>query len=82
MEMRLLGDAYIKKEFRDHRKVENPIHIIGFLSEWQLYAQKLEGDEWRGKKLEKERFDRMSDEQIGQLYELMKAIRNTPEEEE
>jgi len=26
--MRLLGDEYIKKEFRDHRDVENPVHIV------------------------------------------------------
>jgi hypothetical protein len=27
-EMRLLGDAYIKSEFRAHREVENPVHIV------------------------------------------------------
>jgi hypothetical protein len=27
-EMRILGDMYVKKEFRDHRDVENPIHIV------------------------------------------------------
>ena len=32
-EMRLLGDEYIKSEFRAHRDVENPVHIVsGFLS--------------------------------------------------
>ena len=25
---RLLGEEYIKKEFRAHRNVENPIHIV------------------------------------------------------
>lgn len=29
-EMRLLGDEYIKSEFRAHREVENPVHIVGF----------------------------------------------------
>lgn len=28
-EMRLLGDEYIKSEFRAHRDVENPVHIVG-----------------------------------------------------
>ena len=27
-EMRLLGDEYIKSEFRAHRNVDNPIHIV------------------------------------------------------
>ena len=27
-EMRLLGDEYIKSEFRAHRSVENPMHIV------------------------------------------------------
>ena len=27
-EMRLLGDSYIKSEFRSHRSVENPLHIV------------------------------------------------------
>ncbi|OOF98910.1 hypothetical protein ASPCADRAFT_204615 [Aspergillus carbonarius ITEM 5010] len=74
--MRILGDGYVKSEFRAHRNVENPLHIIGFLTEWQLYAQKLEGDMWVGEKLEKAKLDKMSDQQIGQLYELMQAIQN------
>lgn len=28
-EMRLLGDEYIKSEFRAHRNTENPVHIVG-----------------------------------------------------
>ncbi|OTA69013.1 ACN9-domain-containing protein [Hypoxylon sp. EC38] len=73
-EMRLLGDEYIKAEFRAHRNVDNPAHLIGFLTEWQLYAQKIEGDSWVGDKLDPEKVEKMSDQQIGQLYELMKAI--------
>ncbi|KAK4201768.1 putative mitochondrial acetate non-utilizing protein 9 precursor [Triangularia verruculosa] len=73
-EMRLLGDEYVKAEFRAHRSVENPVHLIGFLTEWQLYAQKIEGDSWLGEKLDEGKIQKMSDEQIGQLYELMKAI--------
>ncbi|MCJ1229895.1 acetate non-utilizing protein 9 [Toensbergia leucococca] len=73
-EMRLLGDEYVKSEFRAHRNVENPVHIIGFLTEWQMYAQKIEGDSWLGEKLESGKIDKMSDQQLGQLYELMQAI--------
>lgn len=78
--LRLLGDEYIKHEFRRHQKAENPMHIvsffgfsflhymrithkffqIGFLTEWQMYAQKIEGDSWRGEKLDKGKIDKMS----------------------
>ncbi|RMJ21829.1 acetate non-utilizing protein 9 [Aspergillus sp. HF37] len=75
-EMRVLGDSYVKSEFHAHKTAENPLHIIGFLTEWQLYAQKLEGDAWRGDKLDKAKLDKMSDQQLGQLYELMNTIRN------
>jgi len=73
-EMRLLGDEYVKSEFRAHRDVENPVHIIGFLTEWQMYAQKLEGDTWIGEKMDTAKLEKMSDQQFGQLYELMQAI--------
>ncbi|KAH8815138.1 hypothetical protein F5884DRAFT_165535 [Xylogone sp. PMI_703] len=75
-DMRLLGDEYVKSEFRLHRSVENPVHIIGFLTEWQMYAQKLEGDSWRGEKMDPSKIEKMSDQQLGQMYELMKTIRS------
>jgi hypothetical protein len=59
-QMRLLGDEYVKAEFRAHRSTENPVHIIGFLTEWQMYAQKVEGESWRGEKLEGGKIDKMS----------------------
>ena len=34
----------------------------------------LEGDDWKGQKLDQELLDKMSDQQIGQMYELMQAI--------
>lgn len=80
-EMRLIGDEYIKHEFREHQRVENPMHIIGFLTEWQMYAQKIEGDAWLGEKLDQAKMDKMSDQQIGQLYELMQAIQRKGKDE-
>ncbi|ROW11446.1 hypothetical protein VMCG_01407 [Cytospora schulzeri] len=74
-QMRLLGDEYVKAEFRAHRNVDNPAHLIGFLTEWQLYAQKIEGDSWVGEKLDPGKIEKMSDQQIGQLYELLQAIK-------
>ncbi|KAF3910019.1 hypothetical protein AA313_de0205852 [Arthrobotrys entomopaga] len=73
---RALGDHYIRDEWRRHKDIENPIHIIAFLTEWQLYAQHLEGDTWRDAKLDKTKLEKMSDDQIGQLYELMKKAKN------
>ncbi|EKD20754.1 uncharacterized protein L3040_006472 [Drepanopeziza brunnea f. sp. 'multigermtubi'] len=74
-DMRLLGDEYVKSEFRAHRNVENPVHIIGFLTEWQMYAQTLEGESWAGERMDPSKIEKMSDQQLGQLYELMQAIR-------
>ncbi|EGP83277.1 unnamed protein product [Zymoseptoria tritici ST99CH_1A5] len=80
-EMRLLGDEYVKAEFRAHRSIDNPVHIVGFLTEWQMYAQQVEGEAWRGEKMDKGKVDKMSDQQIGQLYELMQTIREQELEE-
>jgi hypothetical protein len=33
---------------------------IGFLTEWQLYAQQIEGEAWRGGRLERGKVDKMS----------------------
>jgi hypothetical protein len=33
---------------------------IGFLTEWQMYAQKLEGDSWIGEKMDTAKIDKMS----------------------
>lgn len=74
-EMRVLGDQYVKSEFRAHQKIDNPVHIVGFLTEWQSYTQMIEGDNWKGDKMDKAKVEKMSDEQVAQMYELMLAIR-------
>jgi hypothetical protein len=33
---------------------------IGFLTEWQGYAQQIEGEKWRGDKMDKAKIDKMS----------------------
>ncbi|OSS46328.1 hypothetical protein B5807_08673 [Epicoccum nigrum] len=81
VEQRVLGDMYVKAEFRAHKDIDNPVQIIGFLSEWQMYAQAIEGDTWKGEKMDKAKIDKMSDQQIGQLYELMQAIKKQEMEE-
>lgn len=61
--------------------IKSNISQIGFLTEWQLYAQKLEGDMWRGEKLDKGKIDKMSDQQLGQLYELLQEIQRAERDE-
>jgi len=86
------------EEFRLHRETTNPIHVIGFLSQWKIYLEEVlsrSGVTFYGKKLDPAVFGKvhrdcrdchlgthdistvkMSNEQIGQLYELMHAAKN------
>lgn len=73
-EERIMGDLYLKAEFRRHKDIDNPIHIIGFLTQWQQYGQMLEGDSWKESKFDMELLDKMNDQQVGQMYELMQSI--------
>lgn len=43
-EMRVLGDSYVKKEFRAHRTAENPLHIVRYTGRWdvELFQWELE----------------------------------------
>jgi hypothetical protein len=36
------------------------ISWIGFLTEWQMYAQKLEGDSWIGERMDIGKIEKMS----------------------
>ncbi|KAG6337108.1 hypothetical protein ID866_1982 [Astraeus odoratus] len=65
-------------EFRRHQKVTNPVHIMGFLTQWQTYLDALPQDPSARnfKKLDPTVFEKMSAEQLGQLYELMHATRD------
>lgn len=79
LEMRSLGDDYVKAEFRRHQNIDNPLHIVGFCSQWKMYldailreAQNSNG-EVHGKSLDPHLIDRFSDEQLYQLYELKLA---------
>jgi len=39
---------------------DHSLQKIGFLTEWQLYAQELEGDSWRQAKIDRGKIDKMS----------------------
>jgi hypothetical protein len=53
-------------EFRATKSTDNPIHIIGFLSQWKLYLDQLqtsnlkEGEVFKGRALQEEYFDKVS----------------------
>ncbi|WFD37518.1 uncharacterized protein MJAP1_000462 [Malassezia japonica] len=77
-EMRSLGDDYIKAEFRRHQKIDNPLQIVGFCSQWKMYLDALQADKQmpggsRGQSLDPKLLDKFSDEQLYQLYELKLA---------
>lgn len=69
--MRSLGDAYVKSgeisfmllEFRQHRSVNNSVHVIGFLSQWKTYLDELprgpDGQNFSGKRIEKGLLERV-----------------------
>jgi hypothetical protein len=69
-----MGDSYVKSEFRLTRKTDNPLHIIGFLSQWKKYLDDLQEGGVEGRRLDTDSMDRLSVEQVGQLYELMHEI--------
>ncbi|KAI0349729.1 ACN9-domain-containing protein [Trametes cingulata] len=79
-EMRSLGDDYVKAEFRRHQEVTNKVHIIGFLSQWKMYLDQLpagpEAQSFRGKPLDPTMLEKMSAEQLGQLYEVMHVAKD------
>lgn len=35
-EHRMLGDQYVRSEFKAHKGVDNPLYIVGFLTQWQV----------------------------------------------
>ncbi|KAM5544539.1 hypothetical protein V8D89_001437 [Ganoderma adspersum] len=90
-EMRSLGDVYVKDEFRRHKETTNKVHIIGFLSQWKMYLDVLPAGSdsakaFRGKPLDPTTLEKMSAEQLGQLYEVMHVTKDvwkpvTPEQD-
>jgi Complex1_LYR-like len=73
-----LGDRYVKAEFHRTKDTDNPVHIIGFLSQWQVctitimclqeeYCQAVEGEHWKDGKVDMNLIEKLSDEQVGQV---------------
>jgi len=78
--MRSLGDDYVKSEFRRHKDVTNPVYIMGFLTQWKAYLDQLPAGPgaraYRGKRLDPTIFEKMSSEQLAQLYEVMHVAKD------
>ncbi|CAG8653544.1 6118_t:CDS:1 [Ambispora leptoticha] len=86
---RALGDAYVKAEFKRHKDIDNPVHIVGFIGQWQVYLEDLKEQVCGqkkdkidriipkiGKKLDSDSLEKFNEQQIGQLYELMNEAKN------
>ena len=50
----------LRVEFRRHRTTNNPVHIIGFLSQWKMYLDELPTTDFKGKKLDPTVFEKVS----------------------
>ncbi|CAM4519214.1 succinate dehydrogenase assembly factor 3, mitochondrial isoform X2 [Lepidochelys kempii] len=81
LELKALGDEYVKEEFRRHRSV-GPADAQRFLREWEIYAETLwqqaNKDRQNSRKktcfgipLTEEKLNDFHNEQIRQLQELM-----------
>lgn len=62
----------MKSEFKLHRNTDNPLHIVGFLASWQDYLQMISKGDWVEGSLTSDVLEKLSPEQVVQLYELMK----------
>ncbi|KAL3230432.1 hypothetical protein RNJ44_00881 [Nakaseomyces bracarensis] len=83
---REMGDNYVKSEFELHKSIDNPLHIVGFLASWQDYLYQVTDGKWKEGTLSPAVLEKMSPEQVAQLYELMKETERvtkgeTPKEE-
>ncbi|XP_038058081.1 succinate dehydrogenase assembly factor 3, mitochondrial-like [Patiria miniata] len=79
LDMKAIGDEYVKAEFRRHKTAKKE-EVQKFMDEWQNYAGVLRdqlqhaetGNPPVGLDMPEERLDSLSQEQVGQLYELRK----------
>lgn len=79
-----LGDMYVKAEFRAHKNIDNPLQIIGFLSSWQKYLELVlqnTDQDWKKYHIPDDMLEKMSDDQIIQLHELLKGTQNIYKDE-
>ncbi|KAF7277900.1 succinate dehydrogenase assembly factor 3 [Rhynchophorus ferrugineus] len=85
-ELQVIGTNYARDEFKRHKKCA-PQEAVIFMNEWTNYAISLakqlgmKGDTANiGSGLSSDFLESLSDEQVVQLYELMKASTAPPSE--
>jgi hypothetical protein len=76
-EYRILGDSYVKQEFKLHKDIDNPVQVIAFLSSWQKYLESVMGHTWKEDKLDMAQISQMSDQQVIQVGKSISVDRNT-----
>jgi Complex1_LYR-like len=58
-------------EYRRHRDTTNPLHIIGFLTQWKIYLDNLpsskDGGQFKGRKLDTAVFEKVRSWCLGPL---------------
>jgi hypothetical protein len=78
--MRVLGDKYVKHEFRSH-KDSKPEFVVQFFEEWDMYLNMLRkntvfGDV--GKDMDSQEIEKMSQDQRLKLLELKEETTKLP----
>ena len=79
---REMGDQYVRNEFKLHKDIDNPLHIVGFLASWQDYLHMISNGKWKDATLSSETLEKLSPEQTVQLYELMKETQKLHQDNE
>ncbi|KAG8231120.1 hypothetical protein J437_LFUL010446 [Ladona fulva] len=88
-DMKTLGDMYAREEFKRHKKC-NPAEANIFMNEWVVYAMTLskqlglkgpKTSKPLGINIDEEDLEKLRDDQIQQLYELMLAAKGIHEDD-
>ena len=79
--MRIVGDAYVKEEFRKHRTA-TPAFLPAFFAEWNAYAAQLEAQKGAGHRrvgahLSPDLIAALTPDQFKQLQQLQGAARTS-----
>lgn len=89
-EIKVLGDNYVKNEFKLHRQVKDPFLLETFYKEWSIYSDNIleqvshdfksnNAEKPLGSKLELKRLSEFNDDQLYNLMELRSIALNENE---
>jgi hypothetical protein len=78
VEMRQMGDEYVKSEFRLHKKATNQAQLTDFFQAWEHYLRTMQQSAGKfGRDMEKEETKKLNDEQRIKLAQLRDEARNS-----